>query len=192
MSVLVAEVAVKRCVMKTSFKVSLSGVIGALSLVMMLLTSVIPFGTFAFPAFAGMLLISIVIELGNSWAFLVYFTVSTLSLLLLTDKEAALYYVIFLGFYPIVKGLIEKLSSKVLQYVIKFAVFNVCMIAAFYLSIFVFSIPKESFEVFGFYVPWLFLILGNNAFVIYDFCVTRIVTIYLLKIHKLLAKKTKL
>ena len=76
--------------MKTSFKVSLSGVIGALSLVLMLLTSVIPFGTFAFPAFAGMLLISIVIELGNSWAFLVYFTVSTLSLLLLTDKEAAL------------------------------------------------------------------------------------------------------
>ena len=99
---------------------------------------------------------------------------------------------IFLGFYPIVKGLIEKLSSKVLQYIIKFAVFNLCMIAAFYLSVFVFSIPKESFEIFGFYVPWLFLILGNNAFVIYDFCVTRIVTIYLLKIHKLLAKKTKL
>jgi hypothetical protein len=108
-SVLVAEVVAKRCSMKTSFKVSLSGVIGALSLVLMLLTSVIPFGTFAFPAFAGMLLISIVIELGNSWAFLVYFTVSTLSLLLLTDKEAALYYVIFLGFYPIVKGLIEKM-----------------------------------------------------------------------------------
>lgn len=178
--------------MKTSFKVSLGGMIGALSLVMMLLTSVIPFGTFAFPAFAGMLLVSIVIELGYSWAFLVYFTVSVLSLFLLTDKEAALYYVIFLGFYPIVKGLIEKLSSKVWQYIIKFAVFNVCMIAAFYLSIFVFSIPKESFEIFGFYVPWLFLILGNNAFIIYDFCVTRIVTIYLLKIHKLLAKKTKL
>lgn len=178
--------------MKTSYKVSLGGVIGALSLVLMLLTSVIPFGTFAFPVFSGMLLIIVVIELGYSWAFLVYFVVSTLSLLFLTDKEAALYYVVFLGFYPIVKGLIEKLQVKVFQYIIKFALFNICMIAAFYLSIFVFSIPKESFELFGFYVPWLFLILGNLTFVIYDFCVTRIVTIYLLKIHKLLAKKTKL
>ena len=52
---------VKRCVMKTSFKVSLSGIVGALSLVLMLLTFVVPFGTFAFPAFAGMLLVCIVV-----------------------------------------------------------------------------------------------------------------------------------
>ena len=34
--------------MKTSMKVSLGGVVAALSLVLMFLTSVIPFGTFAF------------------------------------------------------------------------------------------------------------------------------------------------
>lgn len=192
MSALGVRAVVKRCVMKTSFKVSLSGVVAALSLVFMLLTSVIPFGTFAFPAFAGMLLVSIVIELGFSWAFVVYFGVSVLSLLMLTDKEAALYYVVFLGFYPVVKGLIEKISSKVLQYIVKFAIFNICMVLAFYLSIYVFSIPKESFEICGVYLPYVFLLLANIVFVVYDLCVTRIVTIYLLKIHKLLVKKTKL
>ena len=118
--------------------------------------------------------------------------VSVLSVLLLADKEAALYYIAFLGFYPIVKGLIEKSKNMVFQYIIKFSVFNLCMILCFYISVFILSIPKESFEIFGVYLPWVFLLLGNFAFVIYDICVTRIVTIYILKLHKLLAKKTKL
>ncbi len=178
--------------MKTSYKVSLGGIIGALSLVLMLLTSVIPFGTFAFPALAGMMLVCIVIELGYSWAFIVYAVVSSLSILFLTDKEAALYYIAFLGFYPIIKGMIERLKSRVLQYIVKYAVFNICMVTAFYLSIFVFSIPKESFNIFGLYLPWVFLILGNIVFIVYDLCVSKVVTIYLLKIHKKLSNKTKL
>ncbi|MBE6823808.1 MAG: hypothetical protein E7513_00525 [Ruminococcaceae bacterium] len=177
---------------KTSFKVSFGGIIGALSIVMMLLTSVIPFGTFAFPAIAGMLLVCVVIELGYSWAFIVYTVVSVLSLLLLTDKEAAVYYIAFLGFYPIIKGLIEKLSSKILQYIIKYAVFNACMVIAFFVSVYLFSIPKESFEIFSVYLPWVFLIIGNFIFIIYDYCISKIVTIYLLKLHKLLSNKTKM
>ncbi len=178
--------------MKTSYKVSLGGIIGALSLVLMLLTSIIPFGTFAFPALAGMMLVCIVIELGYSWAFIVYAVVSALSILFLTDKEAGLYYIVFLGFYPIIKGIIEKLKSRVLQYIVKYAVFNICMVIAFYLSIFVFSIPKESFNIFGLYLPWVFLLLGNMVFIVYDLCVSKVVTIYLLKIHKKLSNKTKL
>ena len=179
--------------MKSSYKVSLGGVVGALSLVMMLLTSIVPFGTFAFPAFAGMMLISIVIELGYSWAFVVYGIVSTLSLLLLTDKEAALFYVAFLGFYPVIKGLIERLRSISIQYVFKYVVFNICMVSAFFVSILLMGIPKESFNLFGLYLPWAFLILGNVAFIVYDLCVTKIVTYYLFKIHPILSKnKTKL
>lgn len=178
--------------MKTSVKVSLGGVIGALSLVLMLVTSLVPFGTYAFPAFAGMLLICVVIELGDGWAFLVYAVVATMSLLLLADKEAALYYTMFLGFYPIIKGAIEKLRSKFLQLIIKFAVFNACVIVAFYISIYVLSIPGDSFDLFGVYLPWVFLVLGNILFLLYDICISRIVVIYLLKIHKLLSKNTKL
>lgn len=178
--------------MKTSYKVSLGGIIGALSLCLMLLTSIIPFGTFAVPALAGMMLICVVIELGYRWAFVVYAIVSALSLLFVTDKEAALYYVVFLGFYPVAKSLIERLKNIFLQFVLKYALFNICMVLAFYISIYVFSIPKESFSLFGIYLPWVFLILGNMVFPIYDYCISKMVTVYLLKIHKLLANKTKL
>lgn len=178
--------------MKTSYKVSIGGVVGALSVVLMLLTSLVPFGTYAFPAFAGMLLVCVVIELGYSWAFIVYTVVSALSFVFLTDKEAALYYVIFLGFYPILKGLIERLRFIVLQYILKFSVFNVCMVIAFYISITLLSIPKESFNLFGVYLPWVFLLLGNTVFLVYDYCISKVVTVYILKIHKLLSNKTKL
>ena len=178
--------------MKTSVKVSLGGVVAALGLVLMLLTSVIPFGTYAFPAFAGILLVLIVFNLGYGWALGVYAVTAALSMLLVTDKEAALYYTLFLGFYPILKGLIERLRRKPLQYVIKFALFNICMIGAFFLGMAVFSIPKESFNLFGVYLPWVFLIIGNVVFVIYDLCVTRLVTIYRLKWHDRLNKNTKL
>lgn len=178
--------------MKKSVKVSLGGVIAALSLVLMLLCSVIPIGTYAFPAFAGILLVVIVIELGYGWAFAVYFATAVLSLLLVTDKEAALNYTAFFGFYPIIKSLIERLRSKVLQYLIKFAIFNVCAVAAFMIGIFLLNVPKESFNLFGVYLPWLLLLIGNVFFIIYDLCVTRLVTIYLLKWHNRLNKNTKL
>lgn len=178
--------------MKTSVKVSLGGIVAALSLVLMFLTSVIPFGTFAFPTFAGILTILIVFNLGYGYAFAIYLITAVLSFLLVTDKEAALYYTAFLGYYPILKGLIERISSKVVQYIIKIALFNVMMIAAFYVGITILSIPKESFNLFGIYLPWAFLVIGNIFFVLYDLCVTRLVTIYLLKWHNRLNKNTKL
>lgn len=178
--------------MKTSMKVSLGGVVAALSLVLMFLTSVIPFGTYAFPCFAGILLILLVFNLGYRWAVAVYFVTAVLSFLLLTDKEAALYYTAFLGFYPTLKGVIERIPSKAIQYAVKFIIFNVCIIAAFYIGITLLSVPKESFTLFGVYLPWVFLILGNGFFIIYDLCVTRLVTLYLVKWHNRLNKNTKL
>jgi len=178
--------------MKTSVKVSLGGVVAALSLVLMFLTSIIPFGTYAFPTFAGILLILLVFNLGYGYAFAVYFITAVLSFLLVTDKEAALYYTIFLGYYPIVKSFIERIKSKVVQYVIKLVLFNACMIAAFYIGILLLSVPKDSFTLFGIYLPWVFLIAADVFFVIYDLCVTRLVTLYLLKWHNKLNKNTKL
>lgn len=178
--------------MKTSVKVSLGGVVAALGLVLMFLTAVIPFGTYAFPTFAGMLLVLIVFNLGYGYALMIYFVTAVLSFLLIPDKEAALYYTAFLGFYPIIKGLIERIRLKPLQYSVKLVLFNACVITAFYIGLKLLSIPRESFMLFGVYLPWVFLIIGNVFFVIYDLCVTRLVTLYLIKWHNRLNKNTKL
>lgn len=178
--------------MKASVKVSLGGAIAALSLVLMFLSSLIPFGFMAFPTFAGMLLVVIVIEIGYGCAFAVYFAVSVLSLLLVPEKEPALLYAVFLGLYPIVKSLIERLKSKPLQYAVKFAAFNVCMIAEFFIAVKLLGIPEESYYLFGVNLPLILLLLANVFFFVYDICVTRLVTLYLMKWRSKLNKNTKL
>ena len=74
---------------KKSSKTAVGGVITALSIVLMFLTSVIPTLTYALPAAAGFLITLIVIEIDKKWALGVYVAVSLLSVLLIADKEAA-------------------------------------------------------------------------------------------------------
>lgn len=174
--------------MNKSFKVALGGVMAALSLAIMLLTGFIPIGTYACPALAGILLIVIVIELGAKWAWAVFAVISILSLFFAGDKEAALYFVLFFGFYPILKAKIETLQKRWPQRILKLAVFNVSMIAAFFLALYVFAVPADEFVIFGIYVPWLFLLAGNVFFVIYDIAVTRLVVLYVYAWRKHLFK----
>lgn len=161
-----------------TYTLAFSSVIAALSLVFMFITTFIPVGTYALPCFAGALLAAVVLEAGYISASLVYIVVSVLSLILVSDKEAVLYYIAFLGFYPIVKGLLERIKNRLVQYIFKVAIFNVCIVAAFYIGLFLLSVPKESFELFGVYLPLVFLGLGNLVFIIYDFCLTRLITQY--------------
>ena len=93
------------------------------------------------------------------------------------------------GFYPILKSSIEKLKSKSIQYILKYVVFNICIIAAFFVGKLVLMIPDEEFTLFGVYIPWLFLIIGNIFFLLYDFCVTVMVMNYVYKIRNRIFKK---
>lgn len=171
-----------------SIKIALSGSVTALSFVLMMITSVIPVGTYAFPAIAGALLCVLVIEFGQVWAWSSFAAVSLLALFLCTDKEAALYYVAFFGFYPIIKAKLEQMKNKYLQWVLKFLVFNVCIVAAFYISIYLLGVPTESFTVLGFYVPVVFLVAGNVVFILYDILISRIIALYVNRLRRMVFK----
>ena len=178
--------------MKTSLKVSLGGAVAALGLALMMLTGLIPVGTYAFPAFAGILLIAIVIEIGRGYALAVFAVTALLSFFLAADKEAAVLYAVFFGYYPIVKSVIEKIPHKAAQYALKLVIFNAAMIGAFYAATKLMSVPEESFTLFGIYMPLAFLAVGNAVFILYDICITRLVTLYLFKWREKLNKNTKL
>ncbi|MCH5304639.1 MAG: hypothetical protein J1E41_07225 [Ruminococcus sp.] len=174
--------------MKDSFRVAFCGLICALALVLMISTGIVPVATYAFPCFAGILLVAVVIELGEKWAIAAYVSVSILSLFLAGDKESVAYFIAFFGFYPIAKSGIEKLKSRILQYVIKYALFTVCMIAAFSVCKFVLAIPDEEFTLLGFYIPWAFLAVAELVFVVYDKCITILVVRYITTIRNRIFK----
>jgi MFS family permease len=151
----------------------------------MLLTGLIAIGTYALPAIAGLLLIVVVVEMGSGWAWPVYIAVSILSVLLAGDKEAVMMYILFFGYYPVLKANIEKTRMKYLTWILKFAVFNVSMIACYYISITILGVPEESFTIRGLYLPWVFLAVGNMTFLIYDFAISSLVLAYYQRFHKL-------
>ncbi|MFR4142904.1 MAG: hypothetical protein ACLT1K_02405 [[Clostridium] leptum] len=177
--------------MSKSGKIALEGLLTALGVVLMFLTGLIPIGTYALPAIAGVLLIVAVIEIGAKWAWMIYAAVAVLSLLFAADKEAALLFVLFFGYYPVLKTFLERISNKVLSWISKFAVFNVAVVACFFLAVNFLQLPEDSFTVFGIYLPWVFLILVNAVFLIYDIALSGLVATYVEKLHHRVTKTLK-
>lgn len=173
---------------KKSSKTAVGGIVTALSIVLMFLTSIIPSMTYALPAAAGILLSLIVIEIDKRWSLGVYAAVSLLSILLIADKEAAVMYIMFFGYYPVLKGVFEGKLNPVLSWVLKFTVFNIGIVLATLITIYVFNIPFDEMERYGKWAAVLLLALGNVVFLIYDFALTNLIKLYLLKWRKTFRK----
>lgn len=176
--------------MKNGSKVALAGIVCALSLVVMLFT-VLPTLTVGLPVLAGALLFVLVVELGVKWGFLGYVTVSFLSFLLTPSLESKLLFILFFGYYPIVKALLERFPSKIFSFGVKLLLFNVAMVAAYFLLLKVTSaVETADFMIFGMYLPWVMLLFGNVVFLVYDVALTRVIGTYLRvwqpRLHKLL------
>lgn len=169
---------------RNSAKTAVGGVIAALSVVLMFLTAIIPSMTYALPAAAGILITIVVIEINKKWAFGVYAAVSFLSILLVADKEAAVMYIMFFGYYPILKAVIEGHCSKAVSIALKLLVFNVSMVLAFLISTYVFMIPFEEMEKYGPIAAFGLLAAGNVVFVIFDFALSNLITLYNMRWRK--------
>ena len=74
--------------------VAFSGVITALSFIVLMMTGMIPLGTFLFPTVAGLFILSIKIERGYHYAVISYIAVSLLSLLFCPDKTAMIAFIL--------------------------------------------------------------------------------------------------
>ncbi len=172
--------------MSQSAKTAIGGMTAALSVVLMLPT-VIGLWTYALPAFAGILIMFTVIELDKKWAAGIYIAVSILSLVLLPNKEAAVFYACFFGHYPILKALIEgKRMPRTIEYILKIILFNVSVLAASFIMLKVFGMPLT--ELLGTegetswwaeYTISLTLAVANVTFVAFDYLLTTAVVIYL-------------
>lgn len=175
--------------MNKSICIAFCGIMTALCVVLMFLTGLIPVGTYALPALAGILLVVLVVEMGTSWAWPVYIASSALSVFLAADKEAAMLYVLFFGYYPILKAVIERRRlNTAITYLLKFSVFNVSMIAGYFVSIWVLGVPQDSFTMFGLNLPVLLLIAGNVTFAVYDYAISSVVVTYTRRFHKTVSR----
>ena len=179
--------------LKKSSQVALGGVVASLCTLLMLLTGFFPFLTYAAPAAAGFLLIAVIVDCGYRWAMLVYLVVALLSLFVVPDKQTAMIFV-FLGYYPVVKDYLDHhQKSKLLKWIVKFFIFNLSILAAYGLMLYVFQMPDIMTDMgtLGRWTGLITLLAGNIVFVVFELALTRIFYVYRHIFRPLFLRKVK-
>lgn len=174
-----------------SSRVALCGVLGALSVVLMLLGNIVPLATYCAPMLAAMLLIPLVEEFTPGTALLLYAAVAILSMLILPDKEPALIYALVLGYDPVLKRWLDaRVRFRPVRILCKLTVFNLGLIVAYLLLLTLFGAPglAEEFAQAGRGLLLAMLAMGNLAFVIFDRALEVITLVYRRRLRPTLKK----
>ncbi len=167
--------------MKRSKQIALCGMLSALAVVIMLL-AYFPYMTYLLPEIAGAVLAVILFEIDGKWATGAYVATALITIMM-CEKESAVMFVGFFGYYPILKSVLERFSSRVLEYVVKFVLFNAAVVVSYIFIIYIFGIPLEGMEKLGrFALPILFAV-ANFAFLVYDRALTILYTDYMRRLH---------
>ena len=156
--------------------------LAALQLVLLYLGTVMPSWKLALTAMAGIINAAVLIECGVSSSILSFAAVSALGIIVLPQKSLALLYIAFFGYYPLLKSAAEHIPGRTLEWAVKLVVFNVacaiCWVALRFGFITDFSLPD---------IALVFLWLGLNVvFVIYDIGLSKLIGLYIQRIHKIL------
>ena len=132
---------------KSSITAAMCGMAVGLSVVIMLMGGLIPAAVYIVPLLCGLVLLPISIEFGKPVAWATFAATAILAMILDFDKEAAFFY-LFIGYYPIVKWSIDKITAKPVRAAVKLALFTVSVITMYGLLnlLFPISYPEGGFD----------------------------------------------
>lgn len=159
-------------------RIVVSGVLVALSVIILYLGCAIEVLDLTMSAIVSLMVMVIVIEMGYGYAWLTYLATAILSTLLLPQKTPAIFYACFMGFYPIIKSYIERIGSGLLRWVVKLVIGNAALGLMFFLiSLFM----PEEFD--GKALVIITYVLGIVAFIMYDVALSKLITVYFIKLR---------
>lgn len=152
-----------------AYTIAFCSLMAALGAAMMMTGGMIPVMTYCSPLLAGVLLIPVMREHGSKWAWLVWIVTAALSLILSADKEAAFFY-LFLGYYPILKWLLDRVKPAALALLLKLVFFALALGLMYGLIYYVFrlDIGMEELEELGRYAAAAFYLMLVLVMLIYD------------------------
>ncbi len=165
-------------------KMVLSAVFSAISVVILWIGGILGDLDLTFAAFSSLIIVLSVVEMGTGYAFLVYCVTSTLCLILFPTFFITPMYVLFVGIFPIIKYYFEKLN-KLVAFLLKIGFTNLMLAVLLYLGSYIFGIKDDT-------AAWIIILLGNIAFVLFDYALTGLVAIYEAKIRKKIGIKKML
>ena len=142
----------------------------------------------AAPMLAAFLLIPVLEEYGTRYALTLYVCVAILAVLFVPETELALFYVLVMGYYPVLRVKLNGVKSTLLRWVLKFAVFNAGTVLV-YLLLFALLGPAVLDELLADGIGMLAALLaaGNLSFWLCDRALAALTRYY----HVILKPKLK-
>ena len=140
-------------------------------------------------AIASLIILVAIIEMGVKTGALIYGVTSAIALLLFPAYYITPMYVCFVGFYPLLKYYADK-KRRWLSFTLKLVTLNLMLAVLLVLAEFVYGIDVNSMQVGSFELGnWVILltyVLANVTFLIFDYCLDKLIILYNLKFRQML------
>ena len=179
---------------KSTRKLTLAALFSALAVVMLYVATLWPTGQLGLAAVASLFVVAAVIESGLVSGLSVYIVSSLIAFLIVPNKAPVILFVLFFGYYPILKSLIEKRMKLVWQIIAKLAVFNISSTVAgyFLMELMLASINDENGRVFTAFnsviEQVIIYVIGSLVFLLFDYGMTKLIWFYINRISKNIPK----
>ena len=159
----------------------------ALGVIILYMGSLIEVLDISMAAIASLLCIIAVIEYGKGYAVMVFGGTALIAMLVLPEKFTPSLYALLIGYYPILKEIIERIGKKsvfsrrifgVLRWAIKLVFFNCAFLAFALVAVYLLALPESE--------EWMqitMFVLGNVTFVVYDVALTRLISTYIFRLR---------
>jgi len=152
--------------------ITLSGILLAFTVICVFLATFLPTSVLSLYAISSLFIAVIIIEFGTKagWAF--YLASSILSIVLIPRLEV-IPFVVFFGLYGLIKLYIERLHSRVLEYILKLIYFNICLVLGmFFLKELILDGMNLSMPVY------IVAAILEVVFLVYDYVYTLFIRFY--------------
>ena len=172
---------------KQTMKIAMCGMMGALSVTMLLMGFLFPFATYACPAIAACTLMIIVYEYGVKTGLTLYAAISFLGLMLVPDQELVFMFIFVFGLYTVIKMPLDRKLGKKMRLVAKFAYINIALMISYSILLVIFPVAAlvNEFNDYGAGFIALLFAMFWLVFFLYDRAVETVLMIYIRKFRKM-------
>ncbi|HOJ10155.1 MAG TPA: hypothetical protein PK733_06135 [Clostridiales bacterium] len=162
-------------------KIALNGILGALTVICLLLAAILPTTKLSLYAFSSFFVSIIIMEykVAAGWAF--YIATNLVAFIVVPDKIRIIPYTVFFGLYGIIKYYTERIKNAPLEYILKYLYFNLCLAAA------VFLVEKLFLVSENIKLPlWAAVIIFQFVFLLYDYAYTLFIKYYISRLRRII------
>ena len=171
-------------------KIALCGVLGALSVTMLLMGFLFPFATYVCPAISASLLLIIVYEYGVKTGLTLYAAVSFLGLMMVPDQELVFMFIFVFGLFTVIKLPLDRKLGKKARLLAKFIYINLSLVISYSILLIIFPVAVlvNEFATYSIAFVALLVVMFWLVFFMYDKAVENVLIIYIRKFRKMFFK----